>query len=300
MLHEPDTPRLETRRTRSADGTLIAYYATDPPRPDAPALVFAGGLAGHLRAWSAQMRYFGDRYRLMTWDYRGLFGSSHPISARPNAYGMGRQLEDLEAVLNAEDLHQVGLVGWSMGVQVALEAYRFMPSRLRCLVLINGVAGRPLDNMTRIPGLGRLVGRTGLTTLRRQALSAALRTPARRRRIAHALQRFGLIAPTVAPEVVERLVGDIADLSLTAYAHTLATIRAHDATDVLPTVTIPSLVIVGQHDPFTPPAMAQSMARQLPNSEVLVVPGGRHYLCLEYPDLVNLRLEQFLNDVGHN
>ncbi|MBW2527911.1 MAG: alpha/beta hydrolase, partial [Deltaproteobacteria bacterium] len=52
------------------------------------------------------------------------------------------------------------------------------------------------------------------------------------------------------------------------------------------------------HDPFTPPALAHRIARQIPDSEVLVVPGGRHFVCLEFPDLVNLRLEQFLQDTG--
>ena len=299
MLAEPDTPRLETRRTRSADGTLIAYYATDPPRPDAPALVLANGLAGHHRAWSAQLGYFGDRYRIVTWDYRGLFGSAHPVTGRGEGYGMERQIEDLEAVLAAEDLDQVGLVGWSIGVQVALEAYRHMPERVRCLVLVNGAAGRPFDGVLDLPLVGRLFTRAvGWTAQGRKLLGAALGTPGRRRRLAQALRVGGLIAPTVAPDVVERLVGDISDLSLSAYDGTLRAMAAHDATSLLPTVAAPTLVLAGALDPFTPPALAHRIARQLPNSDIMVVPQGRHFLCLEFPDLVNLRVEQFLQDVG--
>ena len=297
MPPELDMPRLETRRTRSADGTLIAYYATDPPRPDAPVLVLANGLAGHHRVWAAQLRYFGDRYRIVTWDYRGLFGSAHPVTGQSDLYGMVRQIEDLQAVLRAEDLGDIGLIGWSVGVQVALEAYRRMPERIRCLVLVNGAAGRPFDGVLGMPLVSRLVTRAvGWTGRGRQLLGAAMGTPVRRRRVARALRLAGLVAPTLAPELVERLVGDISDLSLSAFDSTLRALAAHDASDVLPTVTVPTLVMAGARDPFTPPALAHRMARALPNSDILVVPQGRHFLCLEFPDLVNLRLEQFLQD----
>ncbi|MBW2528928.1 MAG: alpha/beta fold hydrolase, partial [Deltaproteobacteria bacterium] len=151
MLPEPDTPRFSTRRTRSADGTLIAYYTTDGPHAHAPVLVLANGLAGHHRAWSAQLSYFADRCRIVTWDYRGLFGSAHPVTDGAEAYGIDRQLEDLAAVLAAEELDEVGLVGWSIGVQIALEAHRAMPDRVRCLVLVNGTAGHPFAGLLDRP-----------------------------------------------------------------------------------------------------------------------------------------------------
>jgi pimeloyl-ACP methyl ester carboxylesterase len=299
MIPEQSALLLATRRAQSADGTVIAYYATEAPRPDAPTVVLAGGLGGHHRAWSPQIAYFGDRLRFVTWDYRGLFGSAHPRPDQADAYSMACQLQDLEAVLEAEHLGQVALVGWSMGVEVALEAYAHMPQRVSCLVLINGTASRPLGRLEAVPGHGRLLRRlVGLAAHGNPVLAAVVRNPARRRILASGLVRLGLVAESVDAELFDRLVADLTDLDLTAYARTLQAMAEHDATPVLARVAVPTLVIAGERDPFTGAASTHALARHIPTSEILMVPGGGHYLCLEYPDLVNLRMERFFTSLG--
>jgi pimeloyl-ACP methyl ester carboxylesterase len=283
----------------SADGTLIAYYATEAPGPDAPVVVLAGGLGGHHRAWSPQIAYFADRLRFVTWDYRGLFGSAHPTPDRTDAYAMAAQLDDLKAVLSAEHLERVSLVGWSMGVQVALEAYAAMPDRIASLVLINGTASRPLDRLGAVPGHGRLVRwLVSLAARGNPVLAAVVRTRARRRRLATLLLRLGIVAESVDGELFDRLVADLGDLDLTAYARTMQAMAEHDASSVLQQIAVPTLVLAGEHDPFTSAASAQAMARHIAASEIRMVAGGGHYLCLEYPDLVNLQMERFFASLG--
>jgi pimeloyl-ACP methyl ester carboxylesterase len=299
MVPDPSALLLATRRTRSADGTLIAYHTTEPPRPEAPVVVLAGGLGGHHRSWSPQIAYFGDRLRFVTWDYRGLFGSARPRQDEADGYAMARQLQDLQAVLAAEGLGRVALVGWSMGVQVALEACARMPERVRSLVLINGTASRPLDWLGSVPGHGLLVSRlVGLAAHGGPLLAALVRSAARRRRLAGGLLRLGIVAESMDAELFDRLVADLGDLDLTAYARTFQAMAEHDASAALPRVAVPTLVIAGERDPFTSAAAAHAMARHIPASEMVMVPGGGHYLCLEYPDLVNLQMERFFAALG--
>jgi len=293
------TSLLHARRTRSADGTSIAYYATTPPFAEAPVLVLAAGLGAHHRAWRPLVAYFADRLRVIAWDYRGLFGSASPIPATVEAYGLPRQLDDLEAVLRAEEVDRMAMLGWSMGVQVALEAYRRAPERIVSLVLINGVAGCPRGARGAMRYAVRLMGRlVGLSAHGKHAVSWATRTASRRQRVADLLQRTGLMGSSVDPERLAELVGDAAEINVSTFTRTLRAVAEHDASAVLPTVAVPSLILAGDADPLAPPALAQNMARLLPRSEISMVPGGRHHLCLEYPDLVNLRLERFFEETG--
>jgi len=290
---------LATHRTKSADGTLIAYYATDPPGPNAPVLVLAGGLGGHHRAWLPQISYLHDRFRFLTWDYRGLFGSADPPPARSEPYAMKRHVEDLEAVLRAQQIDRFSLVGWSMGVQVALEAYSRMPARVVSLALINGTAGRPFDWIGGLPAVGAVLRRlVGLAAHGGPILNALVKTPARRHKLARWLPRLGIVDESVDPELLAELVADVADIRLAAYTHILKAAAEHDASGVLAGVHVPVLVLAGDHDPFTPAALVHSMARHIPDSELRMVPGGGHYLCLEFPDLVNLELERFYGRIG--
>jgi pimeloyl-ACP methyl ester carboxylesterase len=299
MVLEPSRFLMGVRRTRSADGTLIAYHSTDAASADTPVVLLAGGLGGHHRAWSPLVGYFGDRLRFIAWDYRGLFGSASPVGSTPDAFGMERHLDDLVAVLDAERVDRLILVGWSMGVQVSVEAYRRLTGRVRCMVLLNGMAGRPLDRLGALPGLGKLAqSLIGLAAHGGPLWSGLLRDPSSRRMLAHALPRLGIVADSVDAELFERLVADLADINLTAYTRILLAMANHDATGALPLVDVPTLVVTGDRDPFTPVALAHSMARRLPRSEIHVVRGGGHYLCLEFPDLVNLHMEHFFERLG--
>ncbi|MBK7975953.1 MAG: alpha/beta hydrolase [Deltaproteobacteria bacterium] len=65
-----------------------------------------------------------------------------------------------------------------------------------------------------------------------------------------------------------------------------------------PGVRVPTLIVAGEKDPFTPPAVAWEMHREIRGSEILVVPNGTHVAQVEHPDLVALRIEKFLSDHG--
>src|SRR5258708_11079042 len=132
----------------SLDGTQIAYATAGRwDDPSSTAIVLANGLGGTAVAWTHQVGHLADRYRFVTWDYRGLFHSGRPRD--PNAFGVDRHVEDLFVILEKLGVEQAVLMGWSMGVQVSLEALRRRPSLARGLVLLNGTFGRPF---TTLPG----------------------------------------------------------------------------------------------------------------------------------------------------
>lgn len=290
---------IDTRRARSLDGTEIAYHVTRAPSPSAPTVVLANGLGGTWLAWRGQMEYLADRYRFITWDYRGLFESARPSPDADASYAVDRHVMDLEAILAAEQLERASLVGWSLGVQVILEAFRRAPARVKSLVLINGTYGRPLDTLTPLPG-ARAVLPPLLGVLRRgHAIAGRItRGTIGQPDSVRWLKRFGVIGRTFDDALFAELSTAFARLDMEAYFRTLRAAGEHDAERVLPSINVPTLVIAGDRDRMTPRALAQQMARRIPEAEILVVPGGTHYVPVEYPELVSLRIERFYREHG--
>ena len=67
-----------------------------------------------------------------------------------------------------------------------------------------------------------------------------------------------------------------------------------DQTDLLPTIKIPTLIIVGQQDIMTPPAVARSMHERIPGSKLVEIAGAGHMSPMEEPGPVNAALMEFM------
>ena len=67
-----------------------------------------------------------------------------------------------------------------------------------------------------------------------------------------------------------------------------------DSRPLLPTLTCPTLIIVGDEDKVTPPAMSQDMACAIRGSAVHVIAGAGHLSNLEQPEAFGRSLNQFL------
>jgi pimeloyl-ACP methyl ester carboxylesterase len=290
---------IDTRRLRSFDGTEIAYHVTEAASPKAPWVVLANGLGGTYLAWRGQIDYLRDRYRFITWDYRGLYDSMRPSPDTAAAYAIPNHVRDLEAILAAEQIESASFVGWSMGVQVVLEAFRGLRGRARNLVLLNGTYGRPLDTLTPVPGMGVVL--PPLVDLARRAHAAATQMTRKATGQPEAVswfKRLGLVGTALDDAVFAELVTAFGRLDMEPFFRNLKAIGDHDAEGVLGSVDVPALVITGDHDLFTPRGLAQQMARRIPDAEILVVRGGTHYTAVEYPELVSLRIERFYREHG--
>ncbi len=289
---------IDTRRLRSFDGTEIAYHVTEAPYPGAPWVVLAGGLGAGTSVWRAQIDYLRDRYRFLSWDYRGLYASEHPRPERAGAYSVQSHVGDLAAVLAAERIERAGLWGWSVGVQVVLEAFRRLRGLAWSLVLINGTWGRPLDALTPLRPLRATILPFLEVFRRAHAFGPFAHRPIGRGEAARWLGRLGLVGPSVDPLVLAEITSAVGTVDLDAFLRNLLAFGAHDAGNALVTVDVPTLVIAGDRDPLSPPAAASPLARRLPTAEVTVLPGGAHCAPIEFPDLVALRIERFYREHG--
>ena len=67
-----------------------------------------------------------------------------------------------------------------------------------------------------------------------------------------------------------------------------------DYGDELAGITVPTLIVVGEHDALTPPSGAKAMADAIPNAKLVVIPDAGHLSPMERPEPVNDAIRGFL------
>ena len=103
-------PDVEQKTAISFDGTPIAYQVCG----EGPAVVLANGLGGTFTTYRHQYALLAGGYRVISWDYRGLFRSGRPPQLESTA--IATQVKDLELILELEGVERALFIGWSMGV----------------------------------------------------------------------------------------------------------------------------------------------------------------------------------------
>lgn len=221
-----------------------------------------------------------QNFRVITWDYRGTYGSTLGPGA---AVDVEAHAADLASVLDQAGVEQVAFVGWSMGVQVGLELWQRAPERIDSFVFMNGTFGRALDTV-RVPLAGSVLPPLVQALGRLHFLGKPLLRKVGNARITPLLLRkVGFVAPTFDDELLRRVIADFEQLDFSIYFRLLAELGRHDGAAVLPSITVPTLLIAGTRDILTPPNVARRMSNLVRGSELLVLDGASHYAAAEFP-----------------
>ncbi len=280
-----------TRTASGADGTRIAWSSRGSGSP--PVVLTDGiGCAGFV--WTRLAPELERGRRVLHWNYRG-----HGLSAAPRDVERATvddAVRDLLAVLDSAGEERAVLAGHSMGVQVVLEAHRRAPERVAGLVLVCGAPGRVLDTFhdspllkTAFPYVRTAVERW--PTIARAAFRALVTTDVA---IEYALA-FEVNRALIHRDDLVRYFGDLSRVDPALFVRLLESAAQHDAAPHLREIRVPTLVVAGERDSFTPMRLSIRMHEAIAGSELLVLPGGTHVGPLEHPDLVADRVRAFLD-----
>jgi pimeloyl-ACP methyl ester carboxylesterase len=281
------------RRRRHAiapDGTRIAWSSAGAGRP-AVLLTDGIGCAGYI--WRRLAPTLAKERRVLHWNLRG-HGESEP-PADPERSTIDDCVADLLAVLDAAGEDRAVLAGHSMGVQVSLEAHRRAPERVAGLLLLCGAPGRLLDTFhdtavlrSVLPYARAVIDRW--PTLARAGFRALVTTDVA---LEYALA-FEVNRALLQREDLLPYFADLSCVDPALFVRLLASAAAHDTAEHLPQVQVPTLVVAGVRDSFTPMHLSVHMHEAIPGSELLVLPGGTHVAPLEHPEIVAERVTTFL------
>jgi pimeloyl-ACP methyl ester carboxylesterase len=277
----------------SFDGTEIAVRAAGDP--GAPVLLFAHGFSLDLSTWSEQWPTLSARFRCILMDHRSHGASAAAADGDLTLRAMGR---DIAAVLEATSPDAPAVVvGHSMGAMAILALAELRPElfgpRIVGTVLLGAASGQlvrgAMGSVTELlrPRLGSFrAAADRVDRLRR----AVLASPADVGGVVARVTQFGPDAPR---HVVDHVVTLAGRASSQVWTDGLAGLMEMDLRSALPRVTVPALVVVGEHDRVTPPSAAVELAGALPRGELAIVPGAGHIAMLERPDELNRAIERF-------
>jgi pimeloyl-ACP methyl ester carboxylesterase len=287
----PPLPIVSRHYFGASDGARLAYYLAG--NRDGPPLLISAGLGGGIRGWSAVIGQLQEQFRIIAWDYRGLYASAVPgAPPAPEELTIARHARDLAELIDHLDLHREErpiLAGWSMGVQVMFELGRTRPHAARAMIALHGAPGRILSTAFDSERFSQMAPQIfDLLRTYGDALKGPARQLARSRAFAvgfmRVAQRLGIMNEEADPDIFHDMAKDWLLLDLETYGHMFEQLGRHDATDVLPHLDIPTLVIAGGDDPFTPAHLSVEIARLLPDAKLVVLPGATHFGPLEFPD----------------
>ncbi|MFB6516628.1 alpha/beta fold hydrolase [Streptomyces sp. NPDC056401] len=227
---------------------------------DGPPLVLLHGSVHDGRLWDHVFAALARHHTVVRYDARG-----HGRSTPPT--GPFRYEDDLLAVLDRFDFRSAGLVGLSMGGEVALDFTLEHPERVRSLTLIASSVGG--YEWPRSPEMDAYAAaRRGSVGSRIAELELAL------------WASLGDRAPGF--EVIEPMVRENAEAGAAAEkGHALD--PAEDAVGRLDRIGVPTVVVVGDHDHPEIGVIAGRLADGIPGAWLELVAGADHYLPLRAP-----------------
>ncbi len=251
-----------------ANGIEIYYETTGSGKP----LVLISGLGYPLWQWHKMVPYLAEDYQVIAFDNRGVGQTDKPAGP----YTAPMLAADTAGLMDALKLDKAIVAGHSMGGFIAQAMALDFPERVGKLVLCSTNFGGP----HHVP----------ITTEAMAVLADVTSDP---------ITRFknGLVVSTAPgfaeaqPDTIQKwLDWRMANpLDLAGYQAQMAiglSLLPEEAAfeNKLSQISVPTLILFGAHDKVVPPANANLLAAQIPNSQIVILPDAGHFFPIETPE----------------
>lgn len=270
-------------RVSTRSGEVVRYDVGEVTlsvdvRGDGPALLLVHGFPLDRSIWKHQVATLSG-WRRIAPDLRGLGASDAP----GDGYSMASYADDLVKLLDRLRVRQAVIAGISMGGYVAFEVLRRYRERVAGLILCDTKAeADTADGRKARDDMAGLAESKGAVAVAERMLPSLL----------------GRTTQQTQPQLVQQVKDMIGRASVAGIAGALRAMRDRpDSTPLLPTIDVPTLVVVGQEDELTPPAVAKAMTAAIPSAAMTTIAGAGHVTPLEAPTAVSRVVAEFLEAV---
>jgi len=260
---------------RSTDGCRIHYEVTG--RRSAPPVLLIQGLGMDKHGWIMQRLAFSWKYRVIALDNRGAGRSDKPLGD----YDLYQMAQDSVAVLDDLGIERAHVVGASMGGAIAQIVGVMFPDRVRSLSLVCTACRNSPWRRELLSGWADAARDEGVGTMASRAARWVI-GPRSFRRVVPVL---GWLGPLGFGRSGEAFASQVA--AILAADHTLS--------EQLGTITVPTIVIVGNQDILTPRGESEELADRIPTAELVVISGAAHGIMIEHASTFNRVLGDFLH-----
>lgn len=226
--------------------------------------------------WQPQMAALETRFTVLRFDTRGHGGSDAPAGA----YSFEQLTEDVLGLLDALQIERTHFCGLSMGGMIGQHLALKVPQRIGRLVLADTTSRMPAEAPPLWAERIRIAQEQGMAVHVQPTLERWFTAPWR---AAH-------------PEMMAGIGNLIRNTPVAGYVGCAQAIAGIDVTDRLHEIKAPTLVIVGDQDVGTPPAMSQAIAAAIPGARLEVIADASHLSNIEQAQAFNTLLLDFLTE----
>ena len=232
-------------------------------------ILFLHGVGSDKGVWAGQLDHFGQERAAIAIDYPG-YGESEFI---PDA-----TREDFAraawAALDALHVTKAHICGLSLGGIVAMAMYAIAPQRCASLIIA--------DSFAKHPDGQAIYDRSVAASIDMRSLAAA---------------RVGALLLAQDAETRATVIDTMGAIDPEAYKLGARAVWLADQAAIAPTIEVPTLVLVGDQDPVTPPALSEDLARLIPDARLEILAGASHLANLDKPAEFNRAIDDFLSAV---
>ena len=243
---------------------------------DGETVTLIHGVGADLESWDGVAAALGDGYRTLRYDLRG-HGASEKVRG---PYSLDDFVDDLVALLDSLDIEKTHVVGFSLGGLIAQAFALAHPGRLGRLVLVSTVAGRTPEERAKVQARARQLADEGAPSHVEASLSRWF------------TDGFLEANRDIVQKRLERSLANDPH----CYAAAYRVLAESDLADRLHEVSVPTLVMTGEHDIGSTARMAELIAGRIPGAELRILPGLKHSVLLEAPDMIAGHIGTFLQN----
>jgi non-heme chloroperoxidase len=243
-------------------------------------ILFIPGYSATVDTWNYAVLDLHDRYRCVCIDLRG-----HGLSDKPySAYTYDEMCGDVHAFLEALDLHDVTLVGWSMGAGVGLKYVTSFNDQKRVtrFVMVGPATPRFKQTVTEPYGMDETTAAASLEGIPRgfPETMAAFSGANFHRTDMEATKNWFLSTWLTLP-------------AYAAYQY-FKTLIEEDLRDRVSQVKLPTIIFHGRYDTVCDPRWSEYMAARIPDARIVWFENSGHALMVEEPDKFSQALAAFV------
>lgn len=235
-------------------------------------IVFLHGVGSDKSVWAPQLTHFGKSRRAVAFDYPGYGESEFVEGATRDDYAAS-----IFAAMDALGIERAHICGLSLGGVIAIAMNAAAPKRCASLIIADSFAVHP-------DGQGihdRSFAASQAMTMRELAEA---RTDV-------------LLGRATTSALRAEVIDTMASIEPAAFRLGVVAVWLADQRDRAAAIDVPTLILVGDEDIVTPPALSKELNRLIPGSRLEVIPEAGHLTNAEQPEPFNSAVESFLSEL---
>jgi len=259
----------------SSNGT--AYQISGPET--APVVVLIHGLGLNRQVWDAYEDALGARFRVLSYD---LFGHGES-PAPPRFPDLGLFADQLIELMDEMGINRAVLAGFSLGGMINRRLAIDHPERVSALIILNSPHERQAEAQALVE---------------RHAMESSAGGPAAT--LDAAIERwFSVDFRDRKPDFIAMVRGWVLANDAEIYAQCRRTL-AFGVVELIrpdPPLDLPALVITGENDSGSTPAMSVAIADEISQARVVIMPQMKHMGLVEHPQLFIDQMFGFIDKI---